>query len=251
MGAAQFESQSSFEKSESYAAAMLCRTRHGTLHAGLLYKRKYEVKVLHLGWSDNLRDRWAEDENRDTPEWVRFWAAPQIHPSRLFAVSAHCTRIWKKFQQTRLMSYSLSFNQAKFRTDTGVLDVSDPAVVGVSCSTFILAVFNTMGVTLIDEGTWPIRKEADREWYGKLSQIMKDSAPFLKDEIEAGVRRIRPEEVMGACACDVVPAQFETCRTHGEVIVTMWDRYHDAANVPAAVGPPAATDSVTTARHSH
>ena len=125
------------------------------------------------------------------------------------------------------MPYGLAFYQSKFR-ETGAFQNETPAVVGISCSTFILAVFNTMGVMLLNEESWPVRKDDDMKWYESLPQTLKDTAPFLKGEVEAGVRRIRPEEVLGACACKV-PAHFDACRAHGEQLVTVLDQSKEPA----------------------
>lgn len=222
MGEARFDSEESFESSPAYAAAVMCRIAEGgNLHAGLLYKLGKEVRVLHLGWENDLKNTWR---------WPRLWAAPDLKSQRSFALSALCTRIWKKFEKDKTMPYGLGFYQSTF-TDTG-LRLNGKAV-GLSCATFILAVFNKLGLALVEEETWPVRQENDNEWYDRLSDENKAQVPDLKAEIDSRVRRIRPEEVLGACSCDA-PAQFTDCEAHGKRYVEMLDKEEAARRVTTA-----------------
>lgn len=90
---------------------------------------------------------------------------------------------------------------------------------GLTCATFILAVFNAMGVTLVDEGDWPVREEDDRAF---LAAVAKFASPahfaMLRAEVDERCGRIQPDEVLGACACRL-PAKFDCTRTAADRVL--------------------------------
>ena len=72
MGVAQFEDEVPFDHRVVPLASVLTRTRHGNLHAGLLYRGVDGDRcVLHLGWQDALSNDW---------EWEVLWASPDTEP---------------------------------------------------------------------------------------------------------------------------------------------------------------------------
>lgn len=212
MGEAAFDDDLPFVGQSLRAAAVICRTEQGNLHAGLLYRASNgTAAVLHLGWQDRLYTDWA---------WPRLWAAPDVEPERLRSVAGMCRLIWKRYQETRRFPYAIAFKGTSFDA-SGKLVLSAGAQ-GLTCATFILAVLNSVGLNLIDEESWPIRSEEDRRFVESLSFATPTHLELLKKETEAGCRRIRPEEVVGACASDP-PAKFDASREAGDRIVSRLD----------------------------
>lgn len=84
MGEAAFDHEVPFLGQTLRAAAVLCRTEHGNLHAGVLYRDGDAAAVLHLGWQDYLSRHW---------EWARLWATPDVEPERLLSIAGLCRRI--------------------------------------------------------------------------------------------------------------------------------------------------------------
>lgn len=66
------------------------------------------------------------------------------------------------------------------------------------------------------ETDWPIRQADDLVFLEVARRITSESHfAVLKGEVEAGCKRIRPEEVLGACSCDL-PAKFEASKAAGD-----------------------------------
>jgi hypothetical protein len=206
---AELEEDRPFLKQPFPAAAVICRTEQGNLHAGVLYKNRGEAAILHLGWEDLLSRNWR---------WRRLWAAPDVEPERLLSVAALCKVVWDDFEQSRTFPYALRYLETSFDAVTGKLRLA-PGAKGLTCATFILAVFNAVGIVLVQEDLWPVRQKDDRKFLDHISRhATMQHLAILTAEVEAGVRRIRPDEVLGACACPL-PATFACARTQGDAVL--------------------------------
>jgi hypothetical protein len=154
--------------------------------------------VLHLGWEDQLSIEW---------QWCRLWAAPEVEPEKLMAAAGHCRRIWRTFKSSRKLPYALAFCGSRFDAQ-GRLELG-PGSRGLTCATLILAVFETCGVSLVDEADWPVRLDADMRFVDSIAGFARpEHLALLRDEVHDGCRRIHPNEVLGACAVSELPAKF-------------------------------------------
>lgn len=210
MGEAVFESDVSFLSDPSHVAAVvICRTEQGNLHSGLLHRvSNARAAVLHLGWKDVLSYDW---------KWLRLWAVPDVDPTVLTSIAGLCRLIWSEYESSRQFPYGLTFAQSSF-SSSGQLILGEESK-GLTCATFVLAVFNAVGVSLVDEQDWPIRKDDDRKFL-EFVRLFASSEHFaiLEREVEAGCKRIRPDELIGACAC-ALPAKFSASRKAGDKAV--------------------------------
>lgn len=224
MSEASLEAEVSFETSTLLGAALIYVHR-GHFHSGVLYRRGSRVRVLHLAWENALKNESPHDVNPH-----RVWAAPNVEPERLFSLGAKCERIWRNFNvDKKPIHYAIRFAQSRF-TEKGV--ALGPGSQGLTCATFILAVFNAIGLQLIEEDSWPVRTDDDRQFLNALDASSPDVAqilPRLFAEVEAMARRIRPQEVLGACECEP-PARFDNCERKARRIVEM------LGEVPANTG---------------
>jgi hypothetical protein len=86
---------------------------------------------------------------------------------------------------------------------------------GLTCATFVLAIFQSLGHPLVVLGTWPSRAE-DADFQRKILLIMAtpqvvwgiSSQHIVNANAEIGCLRYRPEEVVGACRFGVYPVAF-------------------------------------------
>jgi len=213
MGVAQFEEEAPFDHRVVPLAAVLTRTPHGNLHAGLLYRGENgERCALHLGWQDKLYDRW---------DFQVLWAAPDAEPELLALAAGHCRLVWAEYQKTRSFPYAFEDRGASFDAE-GRLVLSDGAH-GMTCATIIVGIFHRAGIVLVQRDTWPIRKELDLKF---LESVRNFTPPqhfeLLRGEVEAGVQRLHPDEAVAACACEL-PAAFPAVRSESDALVTRLD----------------------------
>lgn len=203
MGEPVFDSDVEFLSQPFMAGAVLCRTEQGNLHVGLIYRDKDQVAILHLGWQDTLLREW---------QWPRLWATPNVEPERLFSVAALCRRIWRNFNQSRKFPYALHYTGASFTPD-GQLAL-EPNSQGLTCATFVLAVFSRFGVRLVAHDQWIPRPELDTEFLDAISDAGFATAQHLqlmRAEVAAGCIRVHPDEVIGACSLELPAGFAETC----------------------------------------
>lgn len=212
MTRAVFEAEMAFASQPLVAAIVICRAGDN-LHSGLLYlDTNSAVRVLHLGWQDRLYNSWG---------WPRLWAAPDVEPERLASVAALCRLIWEDYEAKKKFPYGLKFLQTSFSPNGQLL--LGPGAKGLTCATFVLAVFNSFGIQIVNESDWPVRQDEDRRFLDRMRPHM-DPGHFalLEAEISEGCRRIRPEEVVGACSCHL-PALFVPSREAGDEVIRLLD----------------------------
>lgn len=213
MGVAEFESDVRFDHQRLFIAAIVGRTDHGNLHSGVLYIGANDERLaLHLGWQDQLSQRWD----------FRFvWATPDAEPELLSLAAGYCRLIWASYQQTRSFPYALEDRGASF-DENGRLVLADGAH-GLTCATIVLAIFNRAGIELVDRETWPVRKDLDLKFLEMVAEFAEpEHLKLLRAEVEAGARRVHPDEVVASCAC-ALPATFDNTRAAADALLVKLD----------------------------
>ena len=195
------------------AGAIVGRTEHGNLHAGMLYRHGRDIRFLHLGWQDALGDEWG---------WGGLWASPPAPVEKLVAAAAMCRLVWRRFVDEREFPYALRFEGTRF--DGAGRLVLGPGARGLTCATLILAVLSSVGIAVVIEDTWPVRPDADEDFLAFVQSWAKpEHFALLRTEVDAGIRRIWPDEVVAACAGRELPATFETARRDADVLLEKLD----------------------------
>lgn len=190
-------------------AILLSDPARGQLHCGVVYQ--YEgapsACLLHLAFHARLR--------LDCPPTSGgfLWVAPPIDELRVDAVAVLCERIWKRRQS---IPYGVLYDGGQFTRD-GVLELG-AAAHGLTCATFVMHVFRSAGIELLEWAAWPIRT-TDAEWHQQIVSELENFRIRFPDEIseehiknvrgELGCARFRPEEVTGACSSTQFPASFD------------------------------------------
>lgn len=158
-------------------------------HCGISYELDKGFKVLHLAWHHHLE--FTEDSNEFT-----HWIKPNIHEIRQKMISTKCRRIKNNLHKMPV-PYALLYDQTTFNQE-GILMLGENEH-GLTCATFVLAVFNSCGIKLIDTEHWPIREE-DKVWHEQIIRILNSSRSVSMEHKrnvanEKGCARFRPEEV--------------------------------------------------------
>ena len=213
MGVAEFETDVPFDPGKVPIAAVLARTPHGNLHAGLLYRGAEGGRhALHLGWQDNLQETWP---------LAVLWVTPDDEPELLNLAASYCRLVWATFVETRKFPYAL-MDEGVSLDEKGGIVLSDGAH-GLTCATIIIAIFARAGIELVVRDTWPIRKDLDHKFLELAARFTASwHLELLKSEVEAGVKRVHPDEVVAACTC-VLPAEFTQARSAADALVAKLD----------------------------
>lgn len=185
-------------------------------HVGILHKdaQTETVLMLDLAWHHRLRNQ--------PPQSKYLWVDPAIPARRLVQVAAWCRKIWRS-NRTRI-PYAFSMPNDCFEAETGTFLIG-PTRHGLTCATFILAVFDVAGLKLANYVSWPIDRPGDREWQEKVvASLQADSADdthinAARAEIGSGAARFRPEEVAGAATVWPLPAEFAVAVERGAMIL--------------------------------
>ncbi len=188
-------------------------------HVGILHKEQSsgQVLLLHLAWHLALK--------AGPPKACYAWVDPPIHEARGRQVAARCRQVFRANE--RRLPYAFSPPNDCFDPVTGKY-LFGPTRHGLTCATFVLAVFQSAGIRLVDDTTWPRSRQGDDEWREKILAALRNpqiTRPVASKEHlaaiqrEADLVRFRPEDVAGAAATDFVPASFEDVRPHAEEIL--------------------------------
>ncbi len=195
----------STERSPNTVVGIGIAVHQSSSHIGVLYRtgEGKPANILHLAWHHQLK---SDEPSLGYPCWVR----PRIADERALAIAAYCRRIWKQAARQQV-PYGFSAPNAFFDQSGALL--LGPAKVGLTCASFVLAVFDGAGSPLARLEEWPGASAEDterqRELLDQLLQTENVSADHLSAaEAEIGNVRFRPLEVAGAGTAKVLPASY-------------------------------------------
>lgn len=199
-----------FGEIPNHIAVAITQSGPNQRHVGILYRgEKYgsgdSFSLLHLPWH-------FRPVNEDRPHPVYAWIDPQCARSRGRQLSAICRKVAR--ENVRGIPYGFSppndcFNKKTFAFELG------PNRYGLTCSTFVLAIFELAGLRLVAEESWPKNRPEDAQWREMIIESLRRSRkPNVDAHItllrnDSSTVRFRPEEVAGAAACENNPAAFE------------------------------------------
>jgi hypothetical protein len=143
-----------------------------------------------------------------------------IDDDRAMAIAAFCRRIWNQNERNQI-PYGFSSPNRFF--DTSGNAIKGPAKVGLTCASFVLAVFEGAGVVLADLDTWPNPTAEDierqRELLNNLSRDPDVSREHLSAaEAEVGNTRYHPLDVAGAGTAHQLPFSYQYASKIGSEI---------------------------------
>jgi hypothetical protein len=116
--------------------------------------------------------------------------------------NSHVIAAWLASRRAHPKDIPYGFDAHGSCFDTVTLDFVPPSLgKGLTCATYIKAVFLHFGFELLDESTWPLNRPSDRSWQVAVLEELRKRAS--EDHIVAltndvGARQFRPAEVVGA-----------------------------------------------------
>lgn len=173
-------------------------------HAAIVFKdrEKAHVSLLHLAWHYDLRCEPLKGAYRCVP-------ASNFDAEELQLFAEQASRIYE--QNSSGIPYGMEYTGAAvFGGDLKFLDLPGA---GLTCATFILGFFDSLGFEILDIGTWQTRSD-DGLWQDGIfaaldGQLSKEAADKQKALIGHAFR-FRPEEVVGGVAVfETDPLKFD------------------------------------------
>jgi hypothetical protein len=185
-------------------------------HVGILHKEEFsgQILFLHLAWHLILKN--------EQPEPYYAWVDPPIPSLRARQVAARCREVFRA--HPRGIPYAFSSPNDCFDEETSTY-LFGPTRHGLTCATFVLAVFRLAGIDIILPETWPSSRPGDDQWKEKIIAGLRAGSPPATEEhianveAESGLTRFRPEDVAGAAAANSIPVSFEQANPFGEEIL--------------------------------
>lgn len=195
-------------------------------HIGLLYHTAdgQAAQILHLAWHHQLKSEIPSPTSY--PCWVR----PIIPLERALTIAAFCRRMWKLCPQNQV-PYGFSMPNAFF--DPSGTVITGPGKVGLTCASFVLAVFEATGLPLISVEDWPAPTPEDKAKQSELVEKLRETAVSAEHisacEAEIGNVRFRPLDVAGAGTSAVLPASYVYASEVGVKIKDLLDQLTQVA----------------------
>lgn len=189
-------------------------------HVALIYRAdNSRLMLLHLGWHHQLHHdpwngmyHWLEfgGLDRELQETFADWAV-------LVADASPGTSI----------PYSIIFRPGRnFDVEGRFIHQNDGS--GLTCATFLLALFSDYDLPLIDVSGWPKSRSGDLSWVRKILHMLRKQIQLNRlpawDWIEQvkrrhKLRRFRPEEVFATAALfSGEPLDFSVVEPAGAVV---------------------------------
>lgn len=202
-----------FPEHEIISGIIIAHVCGGQLHCGIAYKSEGQANALHLAWHYDLRDQPAQS----LYSHGYYFTLPSIDIIRQRVIAAKCRRISRAKEQE--IPYGLLYEGATFDND-GILRLGGNEH-GLTCATFVMAVYASCGITLCDYAAWPARQE-DGTWHDFIIDLLRQHrAPQehlhnLGQEI--GCARFRPEEVAASITFPDLPAPVDKIWEKGVLI---------------------------------
>src|SRR5208282_3364526 len=184
-----------------YVAVAIREPAHNQRHTGIFFRfcESDPHEFLHLAWQCDLR--------REVPRQTYLWVEPAIPQRRLIQVAAICDAIADANVPGRI-PYSFGPPNDCFHDRTCDF-LLGPTRTGLTCASFVLAVFHRAGLPLVQYGSWPPPTAEDTEWQQQVLAnllhlqvtdpcgITQAHIEHVRSEIGSSVR-YQPEQVAAA-----------------------------------------------------
>ncbi|MBR6631665.1 MAG: hypothetical protein IKK89_06950 [Alistipes sp.] len=192
-------------------------------HCGLSFDLNTQTKVLHLTTHNRLRCDYHLNS-------FRCWIRPNIHKLRQEQVSIFCNVIVDRGLDFNDIPYGFSYDGKSYFENDGSL-VHSANCSGYTCGTFVLTIFHSLSLDLIDISAWPSREE-DITWQIRILKRLLEYARklgisnnhLLRLANEIGCPRYRPEEVAVSSTLydqhNGTPANCQSIITEGGLLNT-------------------------------
>lgn len=196
-------------------AILIRRLPGGGTHTGIIHQSGGTLYELDLQWHNRLNAS-AMMEHQPCTE-------PLAEPEAIDSVRAICRLIMRRREEGgNCIPYAIGPGDGSF------FDPQDGTYVlgsglGLTCSSFVLKVFEAGRLPLADLAGWPLRDDDDQRHSDLVEMLRENGAqPDHVERVAAVPRciRVRPEEVAAAGLAPCLPAQFPELEAGGQWLLS-------------------------------
>lgn len=184
-------------------------------HVGLFHRGAEGANSqLHLAWHHRLV---VEPIVPPGDGGFTLWSSIQIPKPRLKLLSAQCRLVAQKNEAG--IAYGLTSPEGTIDEDGFFIPTSAGA--GLTCASFILAVFESARFILLNFDEW-IEREDDKEWVAQIVALLRKtgaSQEHIEGVENSPAIRFRPSEVTGAAMGESYPATFCSATARGKIVL--------------------------------
>jgi len=173
---------------------------HG-YHIGILQCRpdSEERSFVHLAFHYRLLE--------EPPSNGFLYFQPAISDRRARIAASMCRRVTRA--NAKGIPYGFSFYADSIDPESGVFRASTSNI-GLTCATFVLAVFSSVAIEILDSTTWP-RRDEDTIWQENILKLLCEHAGpehAVLASKQIGDCRFKPQEVVGGAVANSHPAPY-------------------------------------------
>ncbi|MGN7612698.1 hypothetical protein ACQZV8_11500 [Magnetococcales bacterium HHB-1] len=200
-----------FPKDQYFGVAIQVRSP-GQYHPGLIYRHKIGEEALLCHFSTHFNSRV-----QPLPDYY-FWGYTPFSLTEQREIATFTASIHR---QKILVPYGFAYNPPYF-TEQGDL-LPKPLGEGLTCATFLLAILEAKGYSILDRKTWTIQPD-DQTWRQQTLDALKDRGTEPEHlqamtKIMDNALRYRPEEVVAGIMASKRPLSCNQARKMGKKIV--------------------------------
>lgn len=211
----------------SHPAAAVVHPSIVGAHVALFYQSddSGSRRLLHQAWHHKTCD---DDPGTyaDEAEIALQWVAPGLDDDELNDLRTHAALVAKHIR-ARTIPYAIAARDAAILSD-GSVTLGES--LGLTCATFLLALFDAAQVKLLALGSWDTDRTAERcdEDEAAQRQIVlhlrsHDPGHARLVEQDVGCTRVRAEEVAAASGMTERPADFARVEPEGRSVLSrLW-----------------------------
>lgn len=222
-----------FKSSKNDLALICLKTKErGNLHCGIIFKDKKEnekVCLFHFAYHFilSIDDNFIGFSNGIYKIPFEFELTNTFYKEKYNAFFPLMKKVHKQNEKT--LNYCTIHNEGNKFFLNGKPHFSGDSF-GYTCATFIDSFLNSIGINLIDYGTWTLT-DKDYDWrkdvfkqligYAEKNEAHKNSiCNNIRLEMKKPVTpRIKPQEIVSACDWDDDgSAVFDFCNKNGSII---------------------------------
>lgn len=160
-------------------------------HLGLLFLEgpKEDAKFLHLARHHSLRTEIIAHG---------FWIRLGLTERQIRQLAGMCAMI-SEHNSANAVPFSIYYDSNRQYFDAEGNYLSSGLGEGLTCATFVMAIFETLGIPLLYTDVWPVEAE-DKVWHVTIIQQMRGGSPhqahFDAVSSNIGCARYRPADIV-------------------------------------------------------